>query len=130
MKWRLLIFTAVVSCAGLLLLLLPVAAQTPTPAMTPAVTATVGEYAAFDGKTYSTCATATPVPTPTPRPTYTPQPTYTPPPATLAQIPKAGWSVTYVDSEEPGDWASRVFDGSPWTNWHTAWSGSAPPHPH
>jgi uncharacterized repeat protein (TIGR01451 family) len=45
-------------------------------------------------------------------------------------IPKNGWRVQYVDSENPGEGASRAFDGDPATFWHTRWQGSQPPHPH
>ena len=65
-------------------------AQTATPTGAP----TGDPYAHFDGKTYSTCATPTPVPTPTPPPTYTPWPTftpvatYTPPPPERVRFPR------------------------------------------
>ena len=48
-------------------------------------------------------------------------------------LPRAGWSVAYVDSEEAGsdDLAGNVLDGKPETKWHSKWIGSdlpGPPH--
>lgn len=58
-----------------------------------------------------------------------PQPGTPPPSSPL--IPKSGWTVAYVDSQETVNEdgaASNAFDGSASTMWHTAWSGSALPH--
>jgi hypothetical protein len=48
-------------------------------------------------------------------------------------IPKTGWSLHYVDSEETSaeDGAAvNAFDGNTATIWHTEWSASNPAHPH
>ena|GEM_PF-2986637 len=52
-------------------------------------------------------------------------------------IPRVGWSIAYVDSEElaSGSWgpatpASSVIDGNPSTFWHTQWFQSQPGFPH
>ncbi len=46
-------------------------------------------------------------------------------------VPRSGWSLGSVDSEETeGYAATRAFDGDPATFWHTRWSGSATPPPH
>lgn len=47
------------------------------------------------------------------------------------QIPSAGWTLQYADSQESADYqAAYAFDGDPATIWHTAWSNSPtnPPH--
>ncbi len=48
-------------------------------------------------------------------------------------IPKASWSLQYVDSEEivgEDGAAINAFDGDPSTIWYTQYSGSTPTHPH
>lgn len=47
-------------------------------------------------------------------------------------VPREGWNVLRVDSEQPGEGeAARAIDGDPRTYWHTAWqTSSAPAHPH
>ena len=52
---------------------------------------------------------------------------------TLSRVPRAGWRLLYVDSQETGctkDAATNAFDGNPATMWHTAWCNSAPATPH
>jgi lysophospholipase L1-like esterase len=52
-------------------------------------------------------------------------------PATL--IPQTGWSVRFVDSEEPnipGYLALNAFDGNPDTSWASQWYLGGPPPPH
>lgn len=47
-------------------------------------------------------------------------------------VPKAGWELLYVDSEEtnyPGT-AVMSFDDDPETIWHTRWSTGSDPYPH
>ncbi len=48
------------------------------------------------------------------------------------EIPREGWSVVYVTSEETGDdgHAENVFDLQPTTIWHSRWKGAKPRHPH
>jgi PKD repeat protein len=49
------------------------------------------------------------------------------------EIPQAGWSLLYVDSQElvGGNWAAvNAFDGKVDTFWHTEWWSVVPPHPH
>ncbi|MCX6306164.1 MAG: discoidin domain-containing protein [Bacteroidetes bacterium] len=49
-----------------------------------------------------------------------------------AELPKSGWSLLYVDSEElnyPG-LATMSFDDDPSTIWHTRWSTGNDPYPH
>ncbi|MFZ7127500.1 MAG: discoidin domain-containing protein [Desulfobacterales bacterium] len=52
----------------------------------------------------------------------------------FAALPKDGWSLVSVDSQElvgEDGAAVNAFDGDPATIWHTEWSGSPdPPHPH
>ncbi|MGE0405781.1 MAG: discoidin domain-containing protein, partial [Candidatus Korobacteraceae bacterium] len=48
-------------------------------------------------------------------------------------IPKTGWTVKSVDSQETvgeNGAATNTFDGSPSTKWVTRWSGSVAPMPH
>ncbi|MCP3981384.1 MAG: PKD domain-containing protein [bacterium] len=48
-------------------------------------------------------------------------------------IPRGGWSVEFVDSEETAGEngaAENVFDGDPATNWVTGWSAGNAPLPH
>lgn len=46
-------------------------------------------------------------------------------------LPRAGWSLASVDSEETDGYAAtQAFDGDPATFWHTRWTGSATPPPH
>ncbi len=52
-------------------------------------------------------------------------------------IPRAGWSVAYVDSQElkSGSWgpatpATNAIDGNPATFWHTEWFNAQKPFPH
>jgi hypothetical protein len=48
-------------------------------------------------------------------------------------IPKDNWVLWAVDSEEvlaEDGGAANVFDGNPFTIWHTEWSQTAPPPPH
>ena len=50
-----------------------------------------------------------------------------------AEIPKSGWTLKYVDSEElvgENGAAINAFDGNTGTMWHTRWSDSNPPPPH
>lgn len=52
-------------------------------------------------------------------------------PAELALIPRSGWALRYVNSEESNGFAAaRAFDGDPSTFWHTSFriSNSPPPH--
>lgn len=55
------------------------------------------------------------------------------PAAAQQAIPKSGWRVIYVTSQETAkeDGAvSNAFDNDPSTIWHTAWSSSVPKPPH
>jgi len=51
-------------------------------------------------------------------------------------IPKTGWSLWYVDSEDPtgddgtGTPGTNAFDGDVNTFWHTQWHGGSPATPH
>jgi beta-galactosidase len=47
-------------------------------------------------------------------------------------LPRAGWSVAYVDSEEAGsdDLAGNAIDGNPDTKWHSKWMSAEPGPPH
>ena len=48
-------------------------------------------------------------------------------------VPRQGWRVLYVDSEEnlaEGAEAERAIDGDPDSFWHTLWSAPHPSHPH
>ena len=47
-------------------------------------------------------------------------------------LPRDGWKVIYVDSDEPGsdDFAACAIDGNPETKWHTAWKTRSTPLPH
>jgi hypothetical protein len=48
-------------------------------------------------------------------------------------IPQTDWSLVYADSQETqaeNDAATKAFDGSTSTFWHTQYTGSAPAHPH
>lgn len=46
-------------------------------------------------------------------------------------VPKIGWSVQYVNSEESDYSAAMSIDGNPATMWHTRWrSPNKPPPPH
>ena len=47
-------------------------------------------------------------------------------------LPRAGWKVAYVDSEEPGsgDVALNAIDGNPDTKWHSQWQTAQPELPH
>ncbi|MFZ4521138.1 MAG: discoidin domain-containing protein [Bacteroidales bacterium] len=49
-----------------------------------------------------------------------------------AELPKSGWSLIYVDSEETNDpgYATMSFDDDPSTIWHTRWSTGNDPYPH
>ena len=52
-------------------------------------------------------------------------------PAGYSPIPRDGWVVRHVDSEEDGFAATRSFDGDPSTFWHTAFRTNIykkPPH--
>lgn len=56
-------------------------------------------------------------------------------PATLPGtkvVSRAGWSLLYIDSQEPFDGlGTYAFDGDPATSWHTEWrNGTLPPTPH
>ncbi|NLR58262.1 discoidin domain-containing protein [Chitinophaga polysaccharea] len=46
------------------------------------------------------------------------------------ELPKTGWVVADVDSEESGYPATNALDNDPSTYWHTQYSGSEPTHPH
>jgi hypothetical protein len=51
----------------------------------------------------------------------------------LPVIPRIGWTLHYVDSQETSGEdgaATNAFDGSTATIWHTQWSGASPPCPH
>ena len=51
--------------------------------------------------------------------------------ATTSIIPRSGWTLEYVNSEEANGFAAtRSFDGNPDTFWHTAWRNSQPKPPH
>ena len=56
----------------------------------------------------------------------------TPPPPPSNEIPKVGWTLVYVDSEEKvgNGIAENFFDDSSSTLWHTEWYYASPPHPH
>ncbi len=43
---------------------------------------------------------------------------------------KTGWQVTYQDSQQVGNEATRAIDGSANTIWHSKWSGTPDPLPH
>jgi beta-galactosidase len=48
-------------------------------------------------------------------------------------LPRAGWTVYSVDSEElvaEDGRAENAFDGDRTTIWHTQWGSAKPPHPH
>ena len=47
-------------------------------------------------------------------------------------LPRTGWQVACVDSEEPGasDVAANAIDGDLDTKWHSQWQQAQPPHPH
>ncbi len=48
-------------------------------------------------------------------------------------LPRDGWTVVYVDSEElsaEDGRAENAFDGDPATIWHTEWGAAKPAHPH
>lgn len=46
-------------------------------------------------------------------------------------VPRAGWKLKYVNSEEPDGYAAvRSFDGDPRTFWHTRWTNGTTPPPH
>jgi PKD repeat protein len=50
-----------------------------------------------------------------------------------AAIPKTGWTLKAVDSEETTNengQAENAFDDNVATYWHTQWTGGSPPHPH
>ncbi len=49
-----------------------------------------------------------------------------------ATIPKEGWKLKYVNSQEVNDPGLAVmsFDGDPSTIWHTRWSTGSDPYPH
>lgn len=58
------------------------------------------------------------------------QPVLDPAIGSKTEIPKTGWAVTDVDSEEPGFPAVNVLDGDPSTYWHTQYTNGEPNHPH
>lgn len=45
-------------------------------------------------------------------------------------IPKTGWKVVSVDSQEKNHPATHAFDGNPSTFWHTEWLKKQPNYPH
>jgi len=48
-------------------------------------------------------------------------------------IPKSGWTITYVDSQElvgENGAAINILDGKSGTLWHTQWLNASPPPPH
>jgi len=47
-----------------------------------------------------------------------------------AELPKNIWQLVYADSQEPGNQASKSFDGNTNSFWHTKWSSGSPPYPH
>ena len=54
-------------------------------------------------------------------------------PPSAGLVPKSGWTLRYVDSEElvgEDGAADNVYDGYSSTLWHTAWRFSAPTPPH
>ncbi len=59
--------------------------------------------------------------------------TVTPGASSAAPIPRSGWRVLYVDSQETScanQPATNAIDGNPGTMWHTQWCTSAPATPH
>lgn len=52
------------------------------------------------------------------------------PAQTSGLVPRTAWSVHYVDSQNLGHEATKVFDGNSNTIWHTQWEGAHPPTPH
>jgi hypothetical protein len=59
--------------------------------------------------------------------------TVTPGASSAATIPRSGWRVLYVDSQETSctnEAATNAIDGNPATFWHTQWCTSPPPTPH
>jgi regulation of enolase protein 1 (concanavalin A-like superfamily) len=59
-------------------------------------------------------------------------PGVTPEPGVLpGVIPRTGWTLHFVDSEESNGYsATRAFDGDPTTFWHTGWTSGKTPPPH
>lgn len=57
-----------------------------------------------------------------------------PPPALCDRdplpVPQSGWSLLFVDSQDPAHPATWAFDDDPTTFWHTPPGGGAPGHPH
>ena len=45
-------------------------------------------------------------------------------------LPRNGWKITSVDSQENGSPASNILDGNPATIWHTEFSQRQPGYPH
>jgi hypothetical protein len=59
--------------------------------------------------------------------------TVTPGASSAAPIPRSGWRVLYVDSQETSctnEAATNAIDGNPATMWHTQFCNSAPATPH
>jgi hypothetical protein len=53
--------------------------------------------------------------------------------STTPTVPKTGWTVKAIDSEEEtgeNGAAENAFDDNPATYWHTRWSGTVDPQPH
>nr|MDP0502520.1 Ig-like domain-containing protein [Verrucomicrobiota bacterium JB025] len=52
-------------------------------------------------------------------------------PEPVADIPKSGWAIHYVDSAEVGGYeAAYAIDGDPDTYWHSSWTGGGDTLPH
>ena len=45
-------------------------------------------------------------------------------------VATTNWTVNYVDSQQSGYEATRVFDGDVLTEWHTEWDPTYPDYPH
>lgn len=49
----------------------------------------------------------------------------------IPNVSQEGWSILYVDSENPSEPAANIIDGDPETFWHDNWpDGNRPPYPH
>lgn len=45
-------------------------------------------------------------------------------------VPKSAWKLVSTDSYQPGNEATKAFDGNNTTLWHTAWGSNEPQPPH
>ncbi|MDH3591659.1 MAG: discoidin domain-containing protein, partial [Planctomycetota bacterium] len=50
--------------------------------------------------------------------------------AARAFLPRKGWKILAVDSEETGQEGALAIDGDPATKWHSQWRQKKPAHPH